>query len=724
MVSSVSAFSPAPTVGAHQAPAQVASFDQLREAIRAGDVTAIRAFALPLPPADLKDMLALAKHADVKLSLFEKAGISDPAAMLEQAVSMNDRVLAGELMFHRGVDPVCLPTWKSHPEMEKLLNYADRRNRLYPNGVTPLPTSAQQKLLQSLPAGSASPLPMSPVHTALDHALYRGDTKTADQMLRKKLDLLGFSDLSSLQEICKAAAGAKRRDIVRAILLLGYVEEAPGFRRLPAELVEDENLSEVMKTFLYRSSKPGRDPAAQWNKTIDIEGTKNRLVCRHIVPLIFRMIAKNPDGKIDFSHFDDASDLALRAGPEIEGEYTRLMATALESHLVDDTRLGEFLAAQFADMEKNGEEMRLILAESANHVMGFKLGCKGKAGEKVYRSFFYDPNATKDPVLNKRHALQPIELSSMESYLSSDALEAYALGNHGLLTMHVVNIDAIIDNAIPAKPVRKLTSCLVKDRSDNEILWHQAAGGFTDDMKLMKARLAACSSKEERETFLATMLHDASPLHLAMGYDDGDVVDAFTELLAEVPEEERAHLAKGEDADGQSGLTLALRQGLSEPVQAYGRLLKLVPESAHDELVLARGKNNVPALAEALTGEHTLFADKAEHAKAIEAYGALFPDTLQDEHVALLCDAMPAFTAAMKSGRIAVATSYLYLLLNVAPAVPANLRARLRTSLIDSHSTTTSFYFKSTSPFYRDLQKQHPEFCQLMEKVENVLQSL
>lgn len=133
--------------------------------------------------------------------------------------------------------------------------------------------------------------------------------------------------------------------------------------------------------------------------------------------------AKDPRKKFDYnSKFGSAEKIANNVKPDVQQTYEALEENALEVHLIDNETLGNFLVAQFAELEKASKvpALRKMLVTSTNHVMGLTLLIKEKEGKTSYVVQFFDPNETTSGTRSKMSSAKEFEAQTLRSYVTNE----------------------------------------------------------------------------------------------------------------------------------------------------------------------------------------------------------------------------------------------------------------------------------------------------------------
>ena len=105
--------------------------------------------------------------------------------------------------------------------------------------------------------------------------------------------------------------------------------------------------------------------------------------------------------------------------PDSEKTWAALRTRASETHLIDNAKFGQFLADQFAVMEKENQPTRLMLVESTNHTMNPGLRIKDdEEGKRSYVVKFFDPNDTTTDTRSKVGSGQTLDYEMISTFSS------------------------------------------------------------------------------------------------------------------------------------------------------------------------------------------------------------------------------------------------------------------------------------------------------------------
>ncbi|WP_158590382.1 ShET2/EspL2 family type III secretion system effector toxin [Noviherbaspirillum cavernae] len=615
---------------------------------------------------------------------------------LEHAIQRNDVVLVKALLAN-GADVSGVWDRVKHllarPEFKAIqdaLTYDRRLKILYPEGAS------QQ-------------------HSALDNALHGGRLEQAKAIMEREISTAGGID-----RLWARAAASGQRDILRALLLLGYAERSCTYRRFEKTSIDDAGIRTVMKEIPYISPRFGG--RINLNGKARFRGTDEEIDCSPIAMQYMKDAKPVGDkGRVkpDYTHL--ASKDAIEAGitPDIRIEHERLKAHATDTHLIPNGQFGAFLVGQFQKMELLGEEGRQMLMESPNHSMSLELAIKKKDGVTSYVVRFFDPNDSVRHVRAASSSARTFEFHDVGAYVAESRLmKGYYPHEEKLSMLYVRPRDGIPANA-PHIANRTLTSC-VPDAAIGPWAMHcLLENGFAGNILQLEETFVRMS-EEEQVALLSSMDEDGTPgLFSASKGGHADAIRAFGRLLSHVPESRRASLVAAIQENGISGLAVALFMGHANVIHAYGELLSLIPDDKKVELVMAT-VGGMPAL-------HAAMAEG--HGDAIAEYGPLLsevrriaPGKLMDILEAKESDGISAFGAVMEkeNPNVEVACRYLQLVKDCCGALEPDERTRLRT-LVESSCFVETDGVRRPSERFARMREESPAFARLFDEVLNKL---
>ena len=580
---------------------------------------------------------ACRQRPDFDLHAHDKEG----KTLLDLAVRHDDQEFARYLL-GQGARPEKVPLGTATNDMQTLLTSWRRKNLLYAH-------------FNERNRKSWAPL---------DHLLHKG----RHEEVRSRLE--GMLTENDMHKVWEEAMGAGMHDVLRCLLVAGTPDE---LRKLTKEkhlvgqwieaLKDDPGLSAVLKEFPYQSAKRGKPE--NFNKEAKFIGVSHKaIVCRHLATYQQEVQTQNPRIKFDYDQFNSREKIAINVKPDIEKTYKTLKAHASETHLIKNSKFGQFLVRQLEAMEKDGKQSKLMLMQSTIHAMNLGLRTKEKNGEKSYVVKFFDPNDTTTGTRSKTNSVQTFETQTLASYITdADKMKGYYPEPMGMSMIFVRPEEEAqaSTSMLPAFSAgRTLTSMDIKDNEDNEgidttVIWHLMSEGFAGNLRKLRGHFAALPEHLFVEPIAGKNAKGYPALYAGMNNGHADAIRAYGELLKQfesLPEDQLIELISGESATGYSALFVGMHEGHAEAIKACGDLLKLLPPDRQADLLLAKISRG------AYKGQSGL-------------------------HIALA------------KGHFSAANELLQLLTQLAPALSAEQRAMLQNELKDgeeifAQSTTTS----------------------------------
>lgn len=365
------------------------------------------------------------------------------------------------------------------------------------------------------------------------------------------------------------------------------------------------------------------------NGEVNFPYSNEPIYCRHLAASYVVDSLTSPDGKVDFmKHYSSAQNIAAHVPASTETTYQSLKAHATRHDLIKNDALGSHIKMCFEDMQEKGEKVSGLLIESLNHTMAIRLRVKGSPEKPVYVISFYDPNKTDTAVRCEVSDLAEIEHHTLAQWIDGSTgaegglYQDYYGGIEPISLVTQCNLTNLTGS--PLAGTKKLTS-FNPDPITPTHLSFLLRNNFVADFIGLLPRLKAIGAQEPDKLYnLLTQKTDVGyfGLYIALQNGDTEMVRAFGELLKLIPEHLRAELVASRRSDGVPGLCMALQNGHAETIQAFGELLKLIPQRQRAELIAAIGDDGVPGLFMALQNGH---------AKAVRAFGELLK-LIEDEN--------------------------------------------------------------------------------------------
>lgn len=617
-------------------------------------------------------------------------------AALELAVQRNDLPGAEEAL-RQGADPEKIRA-RHTGTMSILLAYPRRKNILYP------PDASREQ------------------DSDLDHALRNGDRKTAGGILRE------IAQDKSLEQVWQDAVENKRLDVQRAILLLGHADRNRGFRLLETAKVTDPGVVAVMKEIPYFS--PKRKPLENFNMAFKFPGTNMAIACRHFVEQRQETQARDRKNKFDDGHYASKEAILANVPYSTNARFDRLTAHAAQARLFYNRDAGKMLARQFVAMQDGKETTQFIALTSTRHAMSVELKIKQEDGKAHYIVEFFDPTYTNSHVRCAFDDLRRLETLTLEAFSGKPDESDYYPESEKISMMFVRPAaqvtEAMANRARGAIANRTLTSSIEDQDISATMLWHMMNYGFAGDLRRasLKEEIAK-RPPEERTRLLAAKSFDGVPgLYRALCGGHHDLIVAVRELLPLVPLEQRADLVAAEDLHGVPGLFLVYQNGDHKIIPAFDGLLDCVPRERHAELLAAKLSKETSEFPKGTSGLYIALLNGC--ADVITALGKVLRRLLPEERAALLTardgNGLSGLTMGLKYNRVEALQRYLDIIEETIPALSADSCADLLRYMKESHTIQSGdMSYDVLRSQYPELYKNHPEICDRIEALENLL---
>lgn len=357
---------------------------------------------------------------------------------------------------------------------------------------------------------------------------------------------------------------------------------------------------------------------------------QEQIVCRHLSAYFAITSLKSEVGKFDLSLYKSVESINAAIPLTIEADYAALKVNAVRYNLINNDCFGQHISACFEDMQKpeKQETLRVILMESINHAMVLRLRIKGANENLLYVASLYDPNLTNAIVRCENKQLRTFENYSLKDFLhgvhakKAERYEAYYDSVEPITLLMECHL------AISKEDVIKKPMVLEKFSPDRLTPTHTyliLAGNFADDLVGLQSYFQTIKTNELIILLAAKSGKKTPGLYVAMQNGHSEIVQAFGELLNLIPEEDsRADLLAAENEMGVPALAIALFTGETKAIKTFGALVNQIihEEKKRIELFAARDQAGTPGLC---------LAFRPKKVKAIEAYIELLAQ-IQDEH--------------------------------------------------------------------------------------------
>lgn len=355
------------------------------------------------------------------------------------------------------------------------------------------------------------------------------------------------------------------------------------------------------------------------------DGSTTKIVCRHLATQYIKDVWKEERDsvKFDWTLYSSEDSIMSSILNEACFTYTTLQANSNRYDLINNDNLGKHLKARFEDMQQTVKKgnIRTLLIESTTHAMAIRLCIKDAEDKSInYVVSFYEPNITNGAVCCETNDLSTLEKHTLEQYITGTLERGQDRNPYMNLFKGIASISMVTEcdshsftNDLPKK-AKKLTSFADGPLTATHILF-LLNGNFSHDFVQLKDRLKKIGQQSPQE--LANLLPVKNELGvpvLSMALQNGqtETVRAYGELLLLSYENEYdklVDLLAAKSEGGKLELYMALKNGHIETVLAYGEvLLQLFSKNKDDsrlfELLILKNNDHIPVLCLALaTGE-------------------------------------------------------------------------------------------------------------------------
>ena len=303
------------------------------------------------------------------------------------------------------------------------------------------------------------------------------------------------------------------------------------------------------------------------NAQTNFTNTAEPIVCRHISLSVLQDVTLL--GIVDFEPYSSKEGIVKKIPFDIEQKYDDLIKKAYDVHMIENEKLGNWLALQFSDMSKNKIALQKTLIESTAHAMGLWLTLKNSHGKPTYCVNFYDPNFTVRYRYFSSDSLADITQLSLKSFVEINEYKSYHQEPlHASVSMLSVLPNGSDDTCKKEPHLTKHTRIMTK-----ETLFYLMRMNFHEALSESFAGLKASGlSNEELLPLLAAKREDGVPgLFMALQSNSNDAIAAYFEELKSLglSNEELLPLLAAKTNDGIPGLYSALHHNSNDAIAAY-----------------------------------------------------------------------------------------------------------------------------------------------------------
>ena len=324
------------------------------------------------------------------------------------------------------------------------------------------------------------------------------------------------------------------------------------------------------------------------NAQTKFTNTAEPIVCRHISLSVLQDVTLL--GIVDFKPYSSKEGIVKKIPFDIQQKYENLRKQAHDVHMIENEKLGNWLALQFIDMSKNKIALQKTLIESTAHAMGLWLTLTNSFGKPTYSVNFYDPNFTVVYQSVTSDSLADITQLSLKSFVDINKYKwYYGEPLHPSVSSLFVLPNGSGDTSKKEPHLTKHTRIVTK-----ETLLYLMGLNFHEALSESFAELKALGlSNEALLPLLAAKTEDGEPgLYIALIQNSNNAIAAYFEGLKVLglSNKELLPLLAAKRKDGMPGLFVALYANNRDAIAAYLERLKSLGLSNEELLPLLAAK--------------------------------------------------------------------------------------------------------------------------------------
>lgn len=335
--------------------------------------------------------------------------------------------------------------------------------------------------------------------------------------------------------------------------------------------------TELFKEVPYLSARLG-DQAYEYSKDGDISNY-------HLsIQYIMDVLADQAKGKVDLSHFSSEETLSSHVSlEENEHNYHCFNQHASTVYHINNHDFGRTLVDLFEQMNNSGKNVLALKIDSSQHSMAARLYIKNteQGQDRRFVINFYDPNITDKTVRCEVDDALKLNDYSLRNFISNQTyLSSYVDAE---ISSIIVCDKADIRDEHKVKDNRALTPLsqssplpLSAARLDLLLIDNFAVG-----IQQMAGEVKHLS-ESDRKMFFNQLLQprakdDVPGLQCAFIHQCFEALEAYGELLALAPSDQRADLLRAESENGWNTMPWVISSGNPELVDAFFTLSRLLP---------------------------------------------------------------------------------------------------------------------------------------------------
>lgn len=358
-------------------------------------------------------------------------------------------------------------------------------------------------------------------------------------------------------------------------------------------------IKSYLKAFSYTSVKPGRNAQINLNGRVRSQHDRPPAVCLDLA--VFWLLDRKPleSGKICYAEMATKRNLQLALSKRPSIAISDRLAF-WDRHLIENTSLGIFIAAQFRKLDKGdpaSEAVTGFMITSDCHSMACRLKIKAaEDGTQQYVIHFYDPNVTATHRRMRSDDLSRIEAISMTELINDPARTASYYRDQSLSTVYAMPHAAASSQPRQIIPIARSDPLSQQELGQNtahpaamhqdtletpplsaNYMWHVLVNSLIDKFPAAFGAVARIPDAKRQYHLLAAV---SSKGGAAFAYvlEAGDTrgVTAFTRcvLASEIlSSNQKTQLLSPRRADGILGISKALKNRRMETVTAFRTLV-------------------------------------------------------------------------------------------------------------------------------------------------------
>jgi len=331
----------------------------------------------------------------------------------------------------------------------------------------------------------------------------------------------------------------------------------------------------------------------------------NPIVCRHLATQYIKDILQDPSGKgkVRWESYSSKTAIAEHVPIETKVASNNLAYNAKRCDLISNDKFGQHLKACFEDMRKpeKKETLRTLLINSTNHAMAVRLCIKDNTegeGKPVYVVNFYDPNITNGSVRCETNDLSTLINQTLKQYVDGSN-EEHAVSNYALYSGENAPISMVMECDLAnftnysTNTERRLNSFAADPLTPTHIFTLLDGYFFHNFVGLQNQLQEIGQQSPEQLLHLLSGTNESgmSGLFIALGMGHKAAIKTYTVLLkglfsrlAKFEQKKLIELLAVKDLDGIFALNYTPDYKYVETVDAYQELLHQLPETERAEL--------------------------------------------------------------------------------------------------------------------------------------------